>query len=287
MAQPPDVVAAGAVVWRPGREVLVVHRPRYDDWSFPKGKLDPGEVPAVAAVREVGEETGLRIRLGPSLPGQRYPNGRAHKRVHYWVGWTVGSDDVGAYEANDEIDDVRWVAADKARDLLTYPHDVETLEAGRALRKRTAPLVVIRHAEAVKRKEWDGPDPQRPLSASGQVQAANVVSLLTAYDPGRIVSSSSTRCLETVAPYAGASGWPIEPVPGLSEEEATTDSVREVIAELLDEREGAVLCGHRPVLPEIFAALDLEPLSLDPAAMVVLHHRGGRVRAVELHPAPR
>ena len=68
-----DVVAAGAVVFRPGRQVLLVHRQRYDDWSFPKGKLDPGEHATTAAVREVGEETGLHVRLGPPLPEQRYP----------------------------------------------------------------------------------------------------------------------------------------------------------------------------------------------------------------------
>ena len=97
MAQPPDVVAAGAVVWRKGREVLLVHRPRYDDWSFPKGKLDRGERAAVAAVREVEEVTGLRVRLGRPLEDQVYPTGRGRKRVHYWVGRVVGDDDVAGY----------------------------------------------------------------------------------------------------------------------------------------------------------------------------------------------
>jgi 8-oxo-dGTP diphosphatase len=286
MAQPPDVVAAGVVVWRPGREVLLVHRPRYDDWSFPKGKLDPDEAAAVAAVREVAEETGLMVRLGRPLQGQRYPNGRSDKQVHYWVGWAVGSDRVEDYQVNDEIDDVRWVPLDKAERLLSYPRDRETLAEAVEVRKPTHALVVLRHAEAVKRKEWAGEDAQRPLTPAGQRQAASLAALLATYDAGRIVSSSSTRCLETVAPYAGHSGWPIEPEPGLSEEEATTESVREVVALLLEERESVVLCGHRPVLPEVFAALDLDPVSLDPGALVVVHHRKGRVRATELHQAP-
>ena len=286
MAQPPDVVAAGVVVWRPGREVLLVHRPRYDDWSFPKGKLDPGEPAAVAAVREVGEETGLVVRLGRPLPGQRYPNGRSHKRVHYWVGWAVGSDSVDGYVPNDEIDDVRWVPLDKAERLLTYERDVATLAAAAKHRKRTCALVVLRHAEAVKRKDWDGEDPQRPLTPHGQRQAAALVPLLAAYDAGRIMSSSSTRCLETVAPYAGHSGWPLEPNFGLSEELATEASVLEAVTMVLDDQECAVLCGHRPVLPAMFAALDLDPVALDPGAMVVVHHRRGSVRAVEHHPAP-
>ena len=90
-----DVRAAGAVVTRKGGDVLLVHRPRYDDWSFPKGKLDPGEHAVTAAVREVAEETGLDVRLGPPLPGQRYrlANGRT-KAVSYWTARVVGDDDV-------------------------------------------------------------------------------------------------------------------------------------------------------------------------------------------------
>src|SRR5512141_1395906 len=97
------IVAAGAVVVRKGPEVLLVHRPKYDDWSFPKGKLDPGEHITTAAVREVAEETGLDIRLGPALPLQEYDvrNGQLrHKVVHYWAARVVGSDDVSPYRPN-------------------------------------------------------------------------------------------------------------------------------------------------------------------------------------------
>ncbi len=105
-----DVRAAGAVVTRKGGDVLLVHRPKYDDWSFPKGKLDPGEHVVTAAVREVAEETGLDVRLGPALGRQRYrmSNGR-WKTVDYWTARVVGSDDVGHYRPNDEIDAVEWV----------------------------------------------------------------------------------------------------------------------------------------------------------------------------------
>ena len=116
-----DVLAAGAVVFRPGRQVLLVHRPRYDDWSFPKGKLDPGEHLTSAAVREVEEETGVHVRLGVPLTGQRYPNGGGRmKSVAYWVGRAVGDDDVSGYRLNDEIDDVEWVPYDEALARLTY-----------------------------------------------------------------------------------------------------------------------------------------------------------------------
>ena len=131
----PDVLAAGAVVWRRRREVLLVHRPTYDDWSFPKGKLDPGEWLPAAAVREVGEETGLTIRLGPPLGTQRYLNGDRMKSVHYWVGWAVGSDDVSGYLVNSEIDDVQWMPWKAAMERLTYPYDRETLKGSRPYRR--------------------------------------------------------------------------------------------------------------------------------------------------------
>ena len=110
-----DVLAAGAVVFRPGKDVLLIHRPRYDDWSFPKGKLDPGEHAAAAAVREVAEETGLGVRLGPPLAEQQYPLDNGNRKVvSYWVGRAVGDDDVSGYAPNNEVDAVEWVAYDQA-----------------------------------------------------------------------------------------------------------------------------------------------------------------------------
>src|SRR6188472_3608982 len=101
MPNRPDVLAAGAVVLRQHNdEVLLVHRPKYDDWSFPKGKLDRGEHATSAAIREVEEETGVRIRLGVPLRDQRYPIRAGTKLVHYWVGRAVGDGDVSGYQPN-------------------------------------------------------------------------------------------------------------------------------------------------------------------------------------------
>src|SRR5690349_1211197 len=100
MAVTRDMRSAGVVVFRPGKQVLLVHRPKYDDWSFPKGKLDRGEHPAAAAVREVAEETGLAVRLGVPLGSQRYPISRGTKSVTYWAGRVVGDDDVSTYAPN-------------------------------------------------------------------------------------------------------------------------------------------------------------------------------------------
>ena len=123
----PDVRAAGAVVLRK-ESVLLVHRPRYDDWSFPKGKLDRGELSPVAAVREVGEETGVRIRLCAPLTAQRYPSGDRMKTVAYWQGRVVGDHRVDGYLVNDEIDEVAWVPLSKAPKRLSYTFDKDTLD---------------------------------------------------------------------------------------------------------------------------------------------------------------
>src|SRR4051794_17513614 len=150
------IVAAGAVVLRKGPEVLLVHRPKYDDWSMPKGKVDPGEHVTATAVREVAEETGLRVRLGPPLRSQQYDvrNGSTRtKIVQYWVGRPVAEDDVSAYAPNEEIDQVVWVPIDKARDLLSYERDVATLTEAVPFQKKTHPLIVLRHGKAVPRKE--------------------------------------------------------------------------------------------------------------------------------------
>lgn len=124
------IEAAGGVVWRRSgtgaTEVLLVHRPRYDDWSLPKGKLDPREAAEAAALREVEEETGLRCRLGRELPAVRYVdrNGRA-KRVRYWAMEPVS----GAFAPGDEVDEVRWLPVDDAAALLSYDRDRAVLDA--------------------------------------------------------------------------------------------------------------------------------------------------------------
>ncbi|MDI6912093.1 NUDIX hydrolase [Nocardioides sp.] len=279
-----DVLAAGAVVFRPGKRVLLVHRPRYDDWSFPKGKLDPGEHTVAAAVREVEEETGLHVRLGPPLDGQRYPvAGGRMKSVAYWTGRAVGDDDVSGYRPNAEIDQVAWFEYDDALEQLSYDYDRDTLAQARPLRRKTHPLVVLRHGEARSRKAWRQDDRLRPLVQAGRHQAQRLVPLLAAYDVSRIVSSSSARCVETVGPYADTTGWKLELEDGLSEEDASASSVIAVVDELVAGEEGAVVCTHRPVLPAVFDALGVPDPQLAPGAMLVAHLRRGDVVATEVH----
>jgi 8-oxo-dGTP diphosphatase len=295
----PEIVAAGAVVLRssagspkgsaaPGadRDVLLVHRPKYDDWSFPKGKLDRGEHVTAAAVREVAEETGLRIRLGRPLASQGYPTSKGDKTVHYWIGRVVGSEDVSGYAANGEIDEVAWVPADKAAQILTYSHDRDTLAEALGSRKRTETVLVLRHAEARARRAWHGDDRLRPLLVGGHRQAARLVPVLAAYGVRRVMTSSSARCVDTVAPFCLAAHAEPELLDLLSEEDARPRKVRRLVraaVEALGESGPTLVCSHRPVLPDVFDGLGLEDPVLDKGELLVVHLRRGRVVAVERH----
>jgi 8-oxo-dGTP diphosphatase len=127
------VQAAGGVVWRRSPtgelQVLLVHRPRYDDWSVPKGKLGADEDHATAAVREVEEETGLRCTLGPELPSTSYVDRKGRpKQVRYWAMTPAA----GQFAPTDEVDEVRWLPVDAAAARLSYPRDRAVLDALRA-----------------------------------------------------------------------------------------------------------------------------------------------------------
>jgi 8-oxo-dGTP diphosphatase len=285
------IVSAGAVVLRKGAggpEVLLVHRPKYDDWSFPKGKADPGEHVTTAAVREVAEETGLDVRLGPPLPGQEYVvrNGRSRlKHVHYWVGRVVGGDDVSTYRPNQEIDGVVWLPLEEAGAVLSYRRDRELLDAVGPVRKNTVPLVVLRHAAAVPRKRWDGDDRKRPLDDVGEEQARRIAPLLQAYGVRRVVTSTSRRCRATLEPFVEAADLDVETLTELSEEEASPRRVEKQVRQLIEAKQPAVVCTHRPVLPYLWDALGVRPTALPAGAMLVVHHRRGNVVAVEHHSA--
>ncbi|SFB88414.1 8-oxo-dGTP diphosphatase [Nocardioides terrae] len=282
----PEITSAGAVVLRRGRDVLLVHRPKYDDWSFPKGKLERGEHVTAAAVREVEEETGVRVRLGRPLSSQTYSVGRARKTVHYWIARASGSDDVSAYAPNAEIDEVAWVPVSKATRVLTYPHDRDTLAEALQHPKRTRTVIVLRHAQSRARRTWHAEDALRPLLATGQRQAERLVPVLEAYGVRRVMTSSSVRCADTVAPYCRTTGTEPEPIDRLSEEHARRGKVRKLVrrtVEALGKTGPTVICTHRPVLPFIFDELGLDDPKLEKGELLVVHLRRGRVVASERH----
>lgn len=263
MSRAPRVVRAAGVVpvrLRSGAlQVALVHRPKYDDWSWPKGKLDRGEDFAAAAAREALEETGLRVRLRRRLPDVRYDlRGGQPKLVRYWVGEVAG----GSGRLEHEVDDVVWLSPTLAGRRLTYEHDRELLDRVVALRRdgglRAWQLLVVRHAHAVDREGWSGPDPRRPLSARGRADAQRrVAALLDAYAPVTLLSSPSTRCTQTLAPSAERAGATIVTKKGLSEEGYRADATKldKHLGRLLEAGEAAALCTHGPLLPQLVSRL--------------------------------
>jgi 8-oxo-dGTP diphosphatase len=291
--EPATVLAAGALVWRDapeGPQILVIHRPKYDDWSIPKGKLDPGEHAVVAAVREVAEETGVRVRLGPPLPSRRYRLADGSlKDVRYWLARQrgdrslSGAEAAGQFQPNAEVDEVAWLPVDDARHRLTATADIELLDVfGSSAPPASTPFVVLRHARALPRKQWSKKDSLRPLSQEGKEQAQRLPQLLGAYGVEVVVSSDAIRCLDSVRPFVDDAAIQIRVEHDLSEE-ADRAAAGRLVAALADDSRPTVVCTHRPVLPAVFAAIDLTNPKLEPGELIVVHRRDGALVATERH----
>lgn len=272
----PEVYAAGALCWRvvDGTiRVLVVHRPGHRDVSLPKGKVDPGETLPQTAVREVREETGLSLALGVPLGISRYQiAGDRTKVVHYWA--AEASDEAlraTTFRPNDEVSKVSWASLSKVRKRLTYPYDVEIVDAfervvsGGVL--STFALIPLRHAKATGRGDWRKADTLRPLTRIGTSQAAAVAPTLLAWHPERVLTSPAVRCRQTVEPLTKAMKRKAKTVEGLSQDawDAGTGTVRETVDEQVRAGRTTVLCSHGPVLPEILADIT-EATGSEPAA---------------------
>lgn len=286
MTRRAKVRAAGAVVLRgtgDDAEVLIVHRPAYDDWSLPKGKGEADELPPLTAMREVHEETGVVARLGVRLPTIRYRVSKGLKAVEYWRAEAI---EEHPRQPDAEVDRVKWVGVHKAMERLTYADERRVLSAA-ILLPATTPLVLVRHGKAMLRKDWDGPDQKRRLTSRGRRQAEELTQLLMAYGVESLVSSSSTRCMETLRPYAQAAGLEVYAEDVLTEEEGTVKPrhVRAYIGALFKTLDvPTAICGHRPVLPNMFEGLGLEPRAMVVGEAIVVHRDedGNRV-AVEIH----
>lgn len=275
----PEVIrAAGALVWRETDsqlEVLLVHRPRYDDWSYPKGKVEASESLRTCAVREVAEETGVQIVLGQPLDTVRYRlEDGSRKEVRYWAAREAAADSAAlaarapvAPAPVEEIDAVEWVPVKEARKRLTHALDRDLLgslvDLWEDAKLATWTFILVRHARAVKRSVWNRPkertpeedEATRPLTADqGLVRARALVPVLAAYGVATVVTSPWKRCVDTVAPYAAAAGIEVEDAPALTEfaGRKRPKAVAKGVETALRAGSGPVaLCTHRPVLPTV------------------------------------
>ncbi len=241
------ISAGGGLVFRISPEgepqVLVVHRPRYDDWSLPKGKSDPGETPLQSAVREVWEETGHRCRVIAPLGRHEYPSPDGWKQVDYYA---MTSRAFTGFEPGSEVDEIRWIPV-SGSGLLTYAHDRRLVgNADYPTLNSTGTWFVVRHAAAGDRQRWTSPDHLRPLSKKGWRQSHALASRLAGEGIERLVSSPYLRCVQTLEPLAEDLGIPVEEHPALSEGEGGRATLQ-LLDELSDVK--AVLSSHGDVIP--------------------------------------
>ena len=234
-------------------ELCLVYRPKYDDWSWPKGKNEDNESHRHTAVREVGEETGYAVTLGPHIAQIEYPlenegkksisksgaknssqnNNKTEvvKRIHYWMMREI--DENAAMKRlpafgpikpakPTEIGNVTWLTPSKARKKLTHDSDrkvldafLEKLHAGQTEYKT---LILVRHGKAESRKSWQGSEATRPITPLGSASSYALGRELACYAPNRIVSSPWKRCVETVATFAHDSSLSIEQIAELTED---------------------------------------------------------------------
>jgi len=299
-----EIRAAGAVLWRPagrGTQVALVHRPKYDDWGLPKGKLESGEHRLLAAVREVSEETGMQVTLGQPLPPVRYLVDGQPKVVDYWAARVSAS--AGAFAPNHEVDRLDWVALRQAGARLSYDHDVALLADFTAMARPTAPLILIRHASAGAKSDWRKDDALRPLDSHGKQQARMLAELLRCFGAGRVLSSPAERCLATVRPFAAAIGVTVEAVPefGLPPGKQKKSARAAIAAELAQAAAASaaalaagdqpvIICAHRENMPVLLAASCAQLGAGEPAepplrkgGFLVLHRAAGRLAGCERH----
>jgi 8-oxo-dGTP diphosphatase len=256
------VPAAGTVLWRNatdrhGRdqlEIAVIHRPRYDDWSLPKGKAEPGETLPACAVRETHEETGFQAVLGRLVGDVSYrltsgPRAGARKVISYYAGRAVG----GGFRVNDEVDDMRWLRPERAAAQLTYDADRAMLDAFTELPAVTRTVLLVRHAKAGSRASWPADDDLRPLSRSGQAQADALRELLPHFGTDRVFAADRVRCVQTVQGLADDLGAAVGIEQALTEESYHADPDRAAgrLLDILREGGTAAVCSQGGAIPAL------------------------------------
>jgi 8-oxo-(d)GTP phosphatase len=282
------IPAAGGLVWRGPSErpdIAVIHRPRYDDWSLPKGKLHHDEHPVLGACREVTEETGCIPAMGRRLPSQRYKVPEGEKIVDYWSMRCLK----GEFQPGDEVDRLDWLDADATLDRLTYERDREIVRGFLAGPVPTAAILLVRHARAGDKSSWKDDDRLRPLDAVGAAQADRLRAGLACWAPALVVSADRVRCVQTVAPLAADLGLTVGLEPTLNEEACASDpdAAVERIRQLARARGPTVVCSQGGAIPTIVGTLakadgvDLSTTDAKKASTWALSFVGGELVAAE------
>lgn len=249
-----QVAAAGAVLWRPDEVsgqplIAVIHRPRYDDWSLPKGKLEAGEIEPVAAVREIFEETGQVAHLGRRLGMVSYPIPGGTKVVRYWAARAAGGD----FAPGPEADDMIWLPVPEAGNRLSYALDRKILGRFAKRPADTQTVLIVRHGTAGRKARYKGDDRQRPLDKKGRAQAESLVPQLLAFGGASVYAAEKRRCMQTVEPTARQLGVPVSVESVLTADAYAGDPKRAHKRVLAIAAQGGtpVICTQGEVIPSL------------------------------------
>jgi 8-oxo-dGTP pyrophosphatase MutT (NUDIX family)/phosphohistidine phosphatase SixA len=248
--------AAGGLVHRgtgSALEIALVYRPRYSDWSLPKGKLRTGEIPVRAAVREVGEETGTRVAVTRRLQRITYDVAGEPKTVDYWAMRALDT----RFEAGREVSELAWLTPAQASQRLSYAQDRAVVEEFAASGPVDSVVTLLRHARAGKRSQWTGEDALRPLESRGIEQSLALAPFLELFAPRRVLAADRLRCVQTVDPLANLLGRPVE-VAAEFNDEAFLRAPRITLERLLELAADSVcICSQGYTVPALIDALGL------------------------------
>jgi 8-oxo-dGTP diphosphatase len=283
--------AAGALLWRENSqleiEIALIHRPRYGDWSLPKGKVDDGETTLQCAYREVFEETGVRAQFTRELGSVEYLESGESKRVKYWAAKAPSFDQ--QFKVNEEVDEIRWLNPADATSLATHDSDKSIIENFLSQEPRTDTLIILRHTKALERGDWDDLDSKRTLDEKGLQQAASLITHLAPFAIDEIYSSDYIRCVQTVTPLADVRNLRITEIPNLNEENFDLDPERSIsfANAVKQDEKNILLCSHNPVIPTMLRGIlntklkNKDLIKLEPGDAWIVHRVRGEIVALD------
>jgi phosphohistidine phosphatase SixA/8-oxo-dGTP pyrophosphatase MutT (NUDIX family) len=284
------VRAAGGLLWRSGRrgerEVALIYRDRYQDWSLPKGKLHSGEPALLGAVREVIEETGSIVAAGRRLGQAEYVALDSPKIVDYWEMHELG----GSFTPSDEVTDLVWLPIPTAQEMASYEHDRGLLSSFARVPATDSVVVLVRHAKAGRRSEWSGADEDRPLEAEGRMQAAQLAEILRVFAPEQVLTASPVRCSQTVQPLADLLAQAVLVAPEFDDERFADDpaAAMRALRKLAESSRASVVCSQGLTIPGLIDGLDLgvESLETRKGAIWVITFAAGQPASADYYRAP-
>jgi len=283
--------AAGALLWRENSqleiEIALIHRPRYGDWSLPKGKVDDGETTLQCAYREVFEETGVKAQFTRELGSVEYQESGESKRVKYWAAKAPLSSQ--QFIVNEEVDEIRWLTPVDATTLASHDSDKSIIENFISQEPRTDTLIILRHTKALERGDWDDLDSKRTLDEKGLQQAANLITHLAPFAIDEIYSSDYLRCVQTVTPLADVRNLRITEIPNLNEENFEIDPERSIsfANAVKQDEKNILLCSHNPVIPTMLRGIlntklkNKDLIKLEPGDAWIVHRVRGEIVALD------